>query len=99
MVKFEVRHNHCFHLCPFTFPFNDIYSDHVLRAAAAAGFTIERADEIFGVEPIIEDVWQSVGSAAVITADVTGRNPNVMYEIGIAHTLGKPVIVMTQAID
>lgn len=34
----------------------------------------------------------------MIIADVTGRNPNVMYEIGIAHTLGKTVILLTQEV-
>jgi nucleoside 2-deoxyribosyltransferase len=40
-----------------------------------------------------------INQAAFIIADVTGRNPNVMYELGIAHTLGKPVIIITQEIN
>ena len=99
IVKFELMHDRCFHLCPFGPPFNEIYADHVTCAAKSVGFTVERADEIFGTESIIEDIWQRIGSSGVITADVTGRNPNVMYEIGMAHTLGKPVIIMTQTMD
>jgi len=38
-------------------------------------------------------------SSEFILADVTGKNPNVMYEIGMAHTIGKPVIIITQQID
>jgi hypothetical protein len=39
------------------------------------------------------DVWNSIYSSSIIIADCTGRNPNVFYELGIAHTLGKPVIL------
>jgi nucleoside 2-deoxyribosyltransferase len=35
-------------------------------------------------------------SASLTVADCTGRNPNVFYEIGLAHALGKPVILITQ---
>jgi hypothetical protein len=98
-LQFRIKQDHCFHLCPFTEAFNTIYNDHVRKSATAAGFTIERADEIFGTDPIIDDIWQAINSSAVITADVTGRNPNVMYEIGMAHTVGRPVIIMTQTMD
>jgi len=98
-LKFARRENHIFYLCPFSEPFNAIYSDHVRPVVQKIGFTIERADEIYGTQPIIEDIWESINSAEFIIADVTGRNPNVMYEIGMAHTVGKPVIIITQNID
>ena len=63
------------------------------------GALAKRADEIFGTDPIIDDIWEAINSAALIVADVTGRNPNVMYEIGMAHTVGKPVLIVTQAIE
>src|ERR1035438_8167864 len=43
-LKFQVRRDHCFHLCPFTSPFDEIYRDHVRKAAITAGLTIDRAD-------------------------------------------------------
>ena len=45
---------------------------------------------------MIRDIWRAIGAAQFIIADVTGRNPNVFYELGIAHTLGKDVILITQ---
>jgi len=63
------------------------------------GLNVERGDEIFGTQPIIEDIWESINSSEFIVADVTGKNPNVMYEIGMAHTVGKAVVIMTQNID
>lgn len=98
-VKFSRRHSHIFYLCPFSEPFDTIYSDHIRPLARRAGFSIERADEIYGTQPIIEDIWECINSAEIIIADVTGRNPNVMYEIGMAHTVGRPVIILSQRID
>jgi len=97
--KFERMDGHCFYLCPFSEPFNTVYSEHVVPAVKELGHTISRADEIFGTQPIIEDIWEGINTAEIILADVTGRNPNVMYEIGMAHTVGKPVIIITQTID
>lgn len=98
-LRFQQKTDHIFYLCPFCEPFNSIYADHVKPVAVRKGFTIERADEIYGTQPIIEDIWEAINSAEVIIADVTGRNPNVMYEIGMAHTVGKPVVLMTQSMD
>jgi nucleoside 2-deoxyribosyltransferase len=47
----------------------------------------------------MQSVWQSINEARVVVAELTGRNPNVFYELGIAHTLGKPVIMIAQAIE
>jgi hypothetical protein len=92
-IRLAVRHRHCFHLCPFSEPFTSIYRDHVVPTVKSQGFSIERADEIYGTQPIIEDIWEGIASSAIIIADVTGRNPNVMYEIGMAHTVGRPYSV------
>jgi hypothetical protein len=45
----------------------------------------------------MEDIWESICTARVVVADVTGRNANVFYELGIAHTMGKDCVVITQA--
>jgi len=47
----------------------------------------------------MQSVWEGINRARLIIADLTGRNPNVFYELGIAHTLGKPVIMLTQSMD
>jgi hypothetical protein len=53
----------------------------------------------FSTGEAMEDVWRRLNESAFIIADLTGRNPNVFYELGIAHTLGKPVILLSQCID
>jgi hypothetical protein len=44
----------------------------------------------------MQDIWNAIAASKIIIADCTGKNPNVFYEIGIAHTLGRPVILITQ---
>ena len=57
-----------------------------------------RADDIYDNRPIIEDVWRCTNEARILIAELTGRNPNVFYETGIAHTVGKEVILITQSL-
>lgn len=85
-----------FVLMPFTPELKSVYEDHIRDVAESLGLTIARADEILTTRAVMSDVWTSIYSARVIIADCTGRNPNVFYEIGMAHVLGKPVILMTQ---
>jgi len=58
-----------------------------------------RGDDMFGSGVIIDDVLQAIAKAEIIIADLTGRNANVFYEIGIAHATDKPVLLMTQSRD
>ena len=58
----------------------------------------KRADDLFG-EELMEDVWRGIYQSRIIIADLTGRNPNVYYELGLAHTLGKRVILLTQDVN
>jgi Domain of unknown function (DUF4062) len=87
----------CFVLMPFQDQFFEAYEAAVAPAVERCGLTAKHAGEMFGNREIIEDIWDSICSARVVIADVTGRNPNVFYELGVCHTLGKECIVMTQA--
>ena len=98
-LRFSQKENHCFYLCPFKEPFNSIYRDHARKALKEEGFSVERADEVFKLTPVIEDIWEGINSCSLVVADVTGRNPNVMYEIGMAHTIGKQVVIITQKMN
>jgi hypothetical protein len=59
----------------------------------------ERGDDVFGSNVIMDDITKSLRKARLIIADLTGRNSNVFYEVGIAHALNKQVLLMTQSID
>src|SRR6185503_14376375 len=63
------------------------------------GAYAERVDEQIFTEGMLERVFNQISKADVIVADMTGRNPNVFYEVGYAHALGKIVLLLTQAAD
>ena len=74
----------------------DAVKQTVLEAAAAARFRCEVTGDLSSPGPIMDQVWSGIRAADVVVADVTGMNPNVFYEVGLAHALGKEVIVLTQ---
>jgi hypothetical protein len=87
----------CFVLMPFTEDWSDrIWRRHLQPAITRAGFRCARADDFFGPGAIVEDLWAKINAAGVVIADLTGRNPNVFYELGIAHTVGTPAILVSQ---
>ena len=96
---FIQRRNLCFVLMPFTEELGLVYTDHIRKTVHRLGLACERADDIFSARAIIEDIWQRVNEALFLIADATGRNPNVFYEIGIAHTVGKEVILLAQSVS
>ena len=55
-----------------------------------------RADDIRGTTLITRDIWEKINRARFLIADLSGQNPNVFYEVGLAHALGKDVLLLTQ---
>lgn len=86
----------CFVLMPFKDPFDGYYERIIKPAAAAAGLEAMRADDVYGIGVIIQDIWDLIWKARVVVADVTGKNPNVNYELGLCHALGVPTILITK---
>lgn len=88
-----------FVLMPFSDSLTPVFEDHILKAGKKFGLKTSRADNFFSTKSIMEDIWSAINAAKIIIADCTGRNPNVFYEVGIAHTLGKPTILISQSMD
>lgn len=82
-------------MMPFDAGFNDIYAS-IQQASANVGLRCRRADDIWENAAIIQDVVALIDRSRIVVCDCTGRNPNVFYEAGIAHTLGREVILITQ---
>jgi hypothetical protein len=55
-----------------------------------------RADDLDGSAVIVGEVREAIARAAIVVADVTGTNPNVLYEIGLADGMGTPVLLIAQ---
>jgi len=85
-------------MMPFKAEFNSVH-DGIRRAADEAGYRCLRVDDIWEASTVIQDIFNLIFRAHVVVVDFTGKNPNVMYETGIAHTLGKHVIPISQSFD
>jgi len=88
-----------FVLMPFEENFRDVYEVGIKPACNDAGAYCERVDKQIFVENILERVYNQIAKADVIVAEMTGRNPNVFYEVGYAHALNKRVILLTKKTD
>ena len=63
------------------------------------GFDVERADDIESQQNILKDILNKIRSSDLIVADLTDLNPNVFYELGIAHAFRRNVLLLTQTIE
>lgn len=94
-VKIE-QGDTCFVVMPFADPIGGYYKSVYEPAIAKAGLRAVRADdEIFATGKIIDQIWSGITGAKVLVAELTGRNPNVFYELGLAHALAKPVVLVS----
>ncbi len=88
-----------FVLMPFDAEFTDVYTELIKDPLEEIGFQVERADSLFNQQQILKDVVKGIANAELVVADVTGLNGNVLYELGLAHALGKRTIMITQSLD
>ena len=89
----------CFIMMPFNDRFQSYYDKIFSPVVTDVGLNPVKVDEIYTPTQISVDIFQLIQSASIILADVTGKNPNVNYELGIAHALGKKTIIITQGDD
>jgi hypothetical protein len=88
--------NLVFTLMEFGDPYTKIYNTLIKPTVEAEGFRCIKSDDIFRTSAVIEDIWENINKAALIIAEISTNNPNVMYELGICHTVGKNVMMITQ---
>jgi len=88
--------NLCFVMMPFGQQFDKLYYEFIKPCVDQVGLTALRADEMRATGSIVEQIRVSIQQARLCIADVSQRNPNVLYEVGIAHTLGKPTILLAR---
>jgi len=83
-------------LMPFKDEFKDIYEIGIREACEKAGVYCERIDEQIYEGTILDRIYNQIAKADIIISDMSDRNPNVFYETGYAHALGKQVIIATR---
>jgi hypothetical protein len=85
----------CFVVMQFTEEYNELYKEVIRPTCEKFGFSVVRGDDFYSAGLIIEDITRSIRESALIIADVTPNNPNVFYEVGYAHGIGKPTILLS----
>jgi hypothetical protein len=86
-----------FVIMPFRPELRVVYDEHLKAVAKELGLSIGRSDDFYTNTAVMKDIWSALYASTLVIADCTGRNANVFYELGIAHTLGVPVIMISQA--
>lgn len=89
----------CFVMMPFGGWFDRYFKEIYVPAITSVGLTPRRADDLYRPSAIVHDIWHYTKSSVLILADLTGKNPNVFYELGLAHAVAKPVILVTASIE
>jgi hypothetical protein len=94
------QENLVFVLMPFREPWSDrIWTEHIRdtlqQIPRSPPIVVRRADDMFG-QGVMEDVFEGIVIAGLIVAECTGRNPNVLYELGLAHAIGKRTALLAQ---
>ena len=88
-----------FVISPFGEPFDTYFEQIFKPALEESGLYAVRGDSIYRPTSIVDEIWQGIRSAKVLVAELTGRNPNVFYELGLAHAVSKPVILVAESIE
>lgn len=90
----------CFVMMPFKphQEFTPVYK--VIREAVLkAGLKCGRSDKVFDTRAIIWDVWDHILRSRICIADISNRNPNVFYELGLSHALPKRVVLISKELE
>jgi len=85
-------------MMPFKKDFDDVY-DTIKEACNNVDMICHRSDDFWNDSVIINDIFELIYRSSIVIVDFSGKNENVFYEAGIAHTLGKKVIPITQNIN
>jgi len=93
-VVVQLRRPKAFVVIQFTDEYNVLYNEVIKPVVEEYGYDCERADETYTTNPILQDIIQSIQESSIVIADITPNNPNVFYEVGYSHAIGKPTILL-----
>lgn len=96
-IGYTIKPKTVFIIMPFREKWSDDVSNAIKDTCNKIGIIAIRADDMFSTKnDVLDDIWQGINEAELIIADVSTKNANVFYELGIAHTLGKDIILLHQ---
>ena len=84
----------CFIVMAFRTTYEQSLKKLLKKAATGAGFDAQRGDEVLTHNDVLSNIWRSIVESDAIIAVLKCDNSNLFYELGLAHAIGKPVIVM-----
>lgn len=94
-IRIDHKPSVCFVVMQFTDEYNSLYQEVIRPTCEAFGYTVVRADDFYTSGLIINDITRSIEEATIVIADITPNNPNVFYEVGYAHGIRKPTILLS----
>jgi hypothetical protein len=94
-IKIETNSPQCFVVMQFTEEYNALYREVIQPTCEAFHYKVIRADDTYTSGLIINDITRSIQDASIVIADITPDNPNVFYEVGFAHGIGKTTILLS----
>jgi len=80
----------------FCEPFDTLYTEVIEPRGKEAGFDVIRIDDLKRPGIIFQDIQQELGKATAVVAEISAENSNVFYELGYAHALNKPTILLAR---
>jgi hypothetical protein len=95
-IVVDTKKAKAFVVMQFTEEYNQLYTEVIKPVCENFGLEVERADEFYTTTPIIADVIRSITNSSLIIAEITPDNANVYYEVGYAHAINKPTILLCE---
>ena len=90
------RRSRAFVISQFSSPYNEVYMEVIKSVCQDLEIEVIRADEAQGPGLIIADVVRAINDASFVIADISPVNANVFYELGYAHGVRKPAILIAE---
>jgi hypothetical protein len=95
-LQADIGRPQAFVVMQYTSPFDVLFTDVIEPVAREAGFIAYRAADVYRPGLVLQDIIQGLTESEVIVAEITPTNQNVFYELGYAHALEKPTILLAE---
>lgn len=89
----------CLILIPEDIKNTPIYNNYIKSTVLESGLTPLTVSDIIKNNNIMDSIWEYINKSNIIIADITGKNSNIYFELGLTLSIGKPTIILTQNIE